>query len=230
MSDVRGDPAGAGPPASPAAAVVVESPADAARLAACARVPIAFTVREVLDCRPAGRGLGGLRLVPRALERPYVKDYDALDGGPAGWVARFGAAAVARWGVLAAYAAGDDDARPGERERVGGAVVVHDDPAVDPLGGRPDLAVLWDLRVAPAHRGAGVGRALFAAAAGWARGRGARRLAAETQNVNVPACRFYAGRGCALGAVRRFAYPALPREVQLLWHLGLAAGPPDASA
>ncbi|GJG85938.1 hypothetical protein tb265_11190 [Gemmatimonadetes bacterium T265] len=212
-----GGPAG-GPAARPVA-VVDESPADAAALAAYARVSIAFVVREVLACTPVRGGLGGLALAPRAVERPYVKDYDAVDGGPSGWITRFGAAAVARWGVLAAYAGG---AQAGTR--VGGAVVVHADPAVDLLGGRRDLAVLWDLRVAPSYRGAGVGRALFAAAGAWARARGARRLEVETQNVNAPACRFYARQACVLGAAHRFAYPELPDEVQLLWYLDLADG------
>lgn len=207
---------------APPVAVVDESPADAASLAAYAGVPIAFAVHEVLDCAPVRGGLGGPALAPRPLERPYTKDYDALDGGPAGWVARFGAAAVARWGVLAAYAPD----RGGER--VGGVVVAHDDPRLDALEGRRDLAVLWDLRVAPAHRGRGVGGALFATAAAWAAARGARWLEVETQNVNAPACRFYARRGCVLGAVHRFAYPGLPDEARLLWYLDLASHAPDA--
>jgi GNAT superfamily N-acetyltransferase len=195
--------------------IVDESPADAGVLAGYARVPIAFAVREVLACSPVRGGLGGLALAPCAVERPYVKDYDAADGGPSEWPARFGAAAVARWGVLAAYAPDAGGVR------VGGAAVVHDDPDTDLLGGRRDLAVLWDLRVAPTHRGRGVGGALFAAAVAWARGRGVRRLTVETQNVNAHACRFYARQGCVLGAVDRSAYPGLPDEVRLLWHLDL---------
>lgn len=42
-------------------------------------------------------------------------------------------------------------------------------------------------------------------------------LMAETQDVNVPACRFYARQGFMLGAVNHGAYPDLPNEVQLLW-------------
>jgi len=44
----------------------------------------------------------------------------------------------------------------------------------------------------------------------------------ETQNVNVPACRFYVSQGCYLGAIRRFAYAELPDEVQLLWYRDLS--------
>jgi GNAT superfamily N-acetyltransferase len=86
------------------------------------------------------------------------------------------------------------------------------------LEGRRDLAVLWDLRVAPQVRGRGVGAALFGAVADWAVGQGCRQLKVETQNTNVAACRFYARQGCVLGALNRFAYPDLPEEVQLLWY------------
>ena len=90
--------------------------------------------------------------------------------------------------------------------------------------GRSDVAVMWDVRVAPDARGRGVGAALFGAAAAWAAARGARLLMAETQNVNVPACRFYARQGCVLGAIDRFAYPSLPHEARLLWFRDLTPG------
>lgn len=90
------------------------------------------------------------------------------------------------------------------------------------MGGRDDVAVLWDIRVLPRERGGGVGSALFRAAGGWARTRGCRRLTIETQNINVPACRFYQKMGCTLGAIDRFAYPGQPAEVQLLWWKALA--------
>lgn len=184
------------------------SPADLATT--YADVPIAFAVREVLDVVAVDRGLGGLRLAPRALDAAWTKDYDAgADDHPSAWPARFD---VRRWLVLGAWRDG---------VRVGGAVVARGTPALDVAGGRADAAVLWDLRVAPAARGAGVGGALFDAAARDARAGGARRLVVETQNVNVPACRLYAGRGCALAAIRRGAYPALPDEVQLVWELTL---------
>jgi ribosomal protein S18 acetylase RimI-like enzyme len=91
------------------------------------------------------------------------------------------------------------------------------------LGGRDDIAVLWDIRVSPEARGAGLGSALFQATAGWAVARGCEWLKVEPQNVNVAACRFYQKMGCTLGAIDRFAYPDLPGEVQLLWWKALAA-------
>ena len=192
----------------PAVAIRTGSPDELATT--YADVPIAFAVGEVLDVVPVDRGLGGLRLVPRALAAPWTKDYDAEPGNhPSAWPLRFD---VRRWGVLGAWR---------HDGRVGGAVVVHDAPGLDVLGGDAHAAVLWDLRVGPAARGAGVGRTLLDAAAAWARERGARRLVVETQNVNVPACRFYAQRGCVLQAIRAGAYPTLPDEVQLLWTLPL---------
>jgi GNAT superfamily N-acetyltransferase len=173
-----------------------------------ARVPIAFEVRQVLDVA-AGDGPGEFVLSERPVEAPYVKDYDALEGGPARWAERFD---VSGWALFGARIEG---------RRVGGAAVVVDDARIEMLEGRSDLAVLWDLRVAPEVRGQGVGAALFAAAQAWAAARGCRQLKVETQNVNVPACRFYAGQGCVLRAVDRFAYPELPHEAQLLWYKDL---------
>lgn len=142
--------------------------------------------------------------------RSYVKDYDAYAANhPTDWPGRFD---VTRWGFLAAWLGG---------RRVGGATIAYDAPGLDRLDGRHDLAVLWDLRVAPAEQRRGVGRALFGAAEHWAAARGARQLEVETQNVNAVACRFYARQGCMLGAIHRFAYPELPGEAQLLWYKDL---------
>jgi GNAT superfamily N-acetyltransferase len=174
-------------------------------LAEYARVPIAFTVRCVLEPVVLDGGLGGLMLSERGIGFPYVKDYDAVEG-PASWAERFD---LRGWGWFAAR----EDGR-----RIGGAVVAWDAPGVEMLEGRRDLAVLWDIRVAPDARGRGVGAALFRAAEAWAAARGCTQLKVETQNINLPACRFYARQGCTLGAIHRFAYPALPDEVQLLWY------------
>lgn len=168
-----------------------------------ATIPIAFVVTAVFDV--ACRG-GRFALTERGLGAPYVKDYDALGEGPDRWAELFD---VSNWGLLMARAAG---------RLVGGAAVAFDTPGLDMLEGRRDLAVLWDIRVSPEARGRGVGSALFGAAEAWAAARGCRRLVVETQNVNVPACRFYMGRGCVLGAVDRSAYPGLPGEVRLLWY------------
>jgi GNAT superfamily N-acetyltransferase len=176
-----------------------------------ATIPIAFRVDTVLDVADSGAGTGKFVLTERSLDAPYVKDYDILSGEhPTNWAKRFN---MSNWGLLAARAAG---------RRVGGAAVVFNTPGVDMLEGRSDLAVLWDIRVAPEIRGRGVGGILLQAAEAWARARGCRQLKVETQNINVPACRFYARQGYVLAAVDRHAYPALPGEIQLLWYKALS--------
>ncbi len=172
-----------------------------------ASISIAFEVREVFDVVTAPDGRLHLAPSPRPLAVPWVKDYDREPGGhPTEWAGRFD---TSRWGVLAAAVAG---------VRVGGATIAWDAPEVGLLDRRRDVAVLWDIRVAPAARGRGVGTALFGAAERWAARRGARELMIETQTLNVPACRFYRQRGCELRTIRPEAYPELPDEVQLLWY------------
>jgi ribosomal protein S18 acetylase RimI-like enzyme len=54
-------------------------------------------------------------------------------------------------------------------------------------------------------------------------------MVAETQNTNVPACRFYRGQGFHLGAIHRYGYvgapsegdPSVAAETMLLWYLDL---------
>jgi GNAT superfamily N-acetyltransferase len=187
--------------------IAVEGP-DA--LGAYASIPITYRIVEVLDPDSPSDSDGLLPYTSRTLDAPVVKDYDAQPGNhPLDWPARFD---VRDWGFLAA--------RNGER-RVGGAVIVARSPDMEILEGRDELALLWDIRVAPAARNHGVGTALLAAGESWARARGAKVLKVETQNTNVPACRFYASHGFVLRAVHRGAYPELPHESQLLWYKDL---------
>jgi GNAT superfamily N-acetyltransferase len=174
-------------------------------------IPVAFVVDRVLEVTLVDGGLGGMSLTETAVADRYVKDYDAIEGsGPARWPERFD---ISGWGLICARRNGT---------RVGGAVIAVNTPGVRMLGGRDDVAVLWDIRVSPAERGAGIGSALFQAAALWAAARSCGWLKIETQNVNTAACRFYQKMGCTLGAIDRFAYPGLPGEVQLLWWKTLA--------
>jgi GNAT superfamily N-acetyltransferase len=176
-------------------------------LAELAGVPIAFTVDRVLDVVETD---GTPTLRERALPSSYLKDYDALAGeGPGQWARRFD---VAPWGLIMAHMGG----------LVGGAVIACRTPELALLEGRTDLALLWDIRVAPAWRGRGIGSALFRAAEEWATVREYRQLKVETQNINLAACRFYARQGCVLGEVDPRAYPGLPDETQLLWYKDLA--------
>ena len=178
-----------------------------------ATVSSAFDVRAALD-----GSVGAVRetldaWTVRDVRTPYRKDYDAVPGNhPTEWPRLLHRA---RTRSLGAY----DGAC-----RIGGAVVLCDGPEVELLEGRRDLALLWDLRVAPGHRGRGIGALLFAAAATWARTQGCRELRVETQDTNVPACRFYARQGCRLVAVRPHVYELFPEEAQLLWQMTLTPG------
>jgi GNAT superfamily N-acetyltransferase len=172
-----------------------------------ARVAIAFTVEKILQVSRVDNGLGGLQLNVQPVEEPWVKDYDAIKGeGPTRWARRFD---LSNWGLIAAHEAG---------RRVGGAVVAFNTPGVDRLGGRHDIAVLWDIRIQPDHRGNGAGTLLFRAVEDWARNRTCRLLTVETQNINLPACYFYRRMGCRLASIDCLAYgPELPDETQLIW-------------
>jgi GNAT superfamily N-acetyltransferase len=162
-----------------------------------ALLPIAFRVDQVLDV--TARADGRFALSARRLLNPYVKDYDAVEGeGPLHWTRRFD---VSNWTLFAARLAGS---------RVGGAAVAFNTPGLTMLEGRRDLSVLWDIRVAPNARGRGVGSALFERVEAWALAQDCRQLKVETQNINVPACEFYARHGCELRAIHHAAYPELP--------------------
>jgi GNAT superfamily N-acetyltransferase len=176
------------------------------KLSELGAIPIAFRVESELQARLLEGGLGGITLREETVPLPYVKDYDAAEGdGPGRLLRQFD---VTNWGFKAAYADG---------EHIGGAVIAYDTPDVDLLERRTDLAALWDLRVQPAMRRSGVGRALYSAAEEWARERQCTHLQIETQNINVPACRFYLNMGCSLRSIDRYAYPDLPAEIRLLW-------------
>ena len=89
------------------------------------------------------------------------------------------------------------------------------------LGEESGVAALWDIRIRPERRNSGIGSFLFRAVREWAHVRGCTQIRIETQNVNLPACHFYARMGCALESINRFAYRALPEETQILWRVDL---------
>jgi GNAT superfamily N-acetyltransferase len=183
------------------------------RLAEYAAVPIRFEVRSYFKVMPVDAGLGGIRLVEEACE-PYIKDYDADgdDAGPLGWPRRFD---VSNW---AFFLVTEDEFT------LGAATVAWNSDGVNMLEGLSDIACLWDIRVQPVQRGKGVGMLLFQHTVRWARERGCRRLKIETQNINVPACRFYVRMGAHLGQIHRYAYDHEPRvahETMLMWYVEL---------
>ena len=181
------------------------------RLAEHGEIPIQFEVRSVLEIE--GDDPDSAILLERQLKQTWIKDYDAIEGeGPTRWARRWD---VSNWGLLAAFVEG---------RRVAGCVLAYNTDGVNKLEGRDDVVAVWDIRVHPDYRGRGIGRRLFDAAVQWARDRHCRELRVETQNINVPACRFYERQGCRLSSINRSAYEAFPEEVELIWslHLGEA--------
>lgn len=176
-------------------------------------IPISFRVESRLRVETIDGGFGGFRLTEELVEEPYVKDYDEFEqGNPLDSAKRFDPSRVH------AFAAFDGD------KPVGAAVVVVDSLGACALTCRDDVAVLWDIRVHPDYRGRGIGSMLFDQAVTCAREQGCGVLAAETQNINVPACRFYAGKGCYLGLISPCAYgndPRFAHEAMLVWCLDL---------
>ncbi|MDP3758930.1 MAG: GNAT family N-acetyltransferase [Ramlibacter sp.] len=186
-------------------------------LRAYAAIPSSFEARSVLNVREQGSGFD---LTELALAAPFRKNYDHLED-PLAWPRTFD---TRRWVLLSALLAS---------ERVGGVIVAMDTPEIDLLEDRTDLAVLWDLRVAPAHRRRSVATTLLGAAQAWARGAGCTELKVETQNTNPVACRFYEHSGFVLSEVRPGAYRDLPDDVQLIWRKrldGLQNPPPHGKA
>lgn len=171
------------------------------------KVSIAFLVVTYFRIEISDKGLGGIRFVEEAVEKPFIKDYDVYqDERPTRWSEKFD---LSNWGILSAFVG---------NKRVGGAAIAWKTPEVLMLEGRDDLACLWDLRVSADYRGKRVGSALFKNALAWAKERNCRLFKVETQNINVPACRFYASQGCELGSINRYVYPETMNEVQLVWY------------
>ncbi len=180
-------------------------------LSVYATIPDSFMAESVFRIEPIDGGLGGFAFIEEKVT-PYRK-YDDDVSQVLKWPERFD---VSKWGFFMAF----DGDRP-----VGGAVI-----ATGTLAGmttsfeREDVAALWDIRVHPDERRRGIGSKLFQYAVDWARRSGFRQLKIETQNVNVPACRFYVKQGCQLGAIHRYGYAGCPDvayEAMLLWYLEL---------
>jgi GNAT superfamily N-acetyltransferase len=176
-------------------------------------IPSRFQVTSIFCVDEVDNGLGGFRMTEEKVPEPYIKNY-GVEGDPiSDWARQFD---ISKWGLFVAC--------DGDRS-VGGAAVAIE-TAVYPMDKfqREDLAVLWDLRVDPEDGRKGIGTALFLHAAEWARNKGYGQMGLETQNINVPACRFYAKMGCRLGAIHRYGYngcPEVAHESMLLWYYEL---------
>jgi len=85
-----------------------------------------------------------------------------------------------------------------------------------------DYAYINDIRITEEFRGKGVGKALMQKAIEWAKENNCIGVEAETQDVNVKACRFYEKLGFILGGFNMFRYRASEKEkneIALNWYL-----------
>jgi GNAT superfamily N-acetyltransferase len=193
---------------------IINRPVSKETLIEYSKIPVGFEVKSVLDVEILEEGLGGTVFRERRLASPYVKHYGEPDE-PTTWLKNFD---TADW-VLLFYQ--DDE------KSVGGLTVACQNPEIIDnriLIGIDDLAVVWDIRVHPGFRHQGIGTKLFQEAIEWARNKGYKQLSVETQNTNVPACKFNIKQGCRLGGINRYAYyhnPSLSHETQLEWHIDL---------
>lgn len=173
-------------------------------------IPSRALVKTILVPELVDEGLGGIHLREITVPKPFIKDYDTYGEIPSDWPKRFD---VTNWGFFLAKDSG---------HVIGGAVVAYDTTGVFMLEARRDLSVLWDIRVRTQWRGCGI--MLFNHAAMWSRNHGCKQMKIETQNVNVPACKFYQRMGARLGEIRCHGYanvPAVADEVMLCWYLDL---------
>ncbi len=181
-------------------------------------VPLICDVRSVIDTEKARSSPTGTELVELPIERPYLKDYDAIgDNSPLGWPERFD---IRNCGLIVFQG----------RVEVGAAAVAWNTPEIDLLEHRRDMAVLWDIRVRPKFQRRGIGRILFQHAAGWAAKKGCKTLRIETQQVNVAACQFYARMGCMIERIEPDAYRGeaeIADEIRIVWRVELDRGDRD---
>ncbi|MDP6455252.1 MAG: GNAT family N-acetyltransferase [SAR202 cluster bacterium] len=180
-----------------------------------AKIPMTVLVESIFKVDIIDSGFGGFQLSEQPVKNPWLKNYDdeGDDTNVAGWLEQFD---VTNWSFLLAEVDG---------RIAGGATIASRTDGVHMLDSRDDLGVLWDLRVSDAFKRQGVGAALFRAAVDWQSSEGLKQVKIETQNVNVPACRFYAAMGCELRGIIHHSYaadgPPVDEEVQFHWWLDL---------
>ena len=140
---------------------------------------------------------------------PYSKDYDSVaEEQPCHVVAKCSDGSWFGFGVVE----GDN--------WLGGVIVISND-AYGLLEGMRGAACLVDLRVAPSHRGHGIGGQLVCAAVEKSREVGFTEVFVETQDTNVAACRLYARSGFRLARWEPGAYGDFSDEIRLIWSLTL---------
>lgn len=174
------------------------------------KIPMLVEVKTILKLEKLNNGIGGIQFVEIPVSQ-YIKDLSIYEV-PTEYLSKFD---ISNWVFFMAF----DDEYP-----VGAVTVVSRTKNVNMLDGRNDMTVLWDIRIDDKYKHMGIGTKLFDMAVKWSKENGFKQIKIETQNINVPSCKFYAKQGCKLGEVNEYAYyndPDAKNEVQLIWYLDL---------
>lgn len=173
-----------------------------------AQIPMLLEVTSKYELNEINHGLGGIIFNEIKVEG-YMKDLSLYEK-PLEWEKEFD---LSNWGFFIAY---DNDVP------IGGATLVYNTKEINLLSNRSDLSVLWDIRVAPEYKSMNIGTKLFNHAIEWSIKHNCKQMKIETQNDNVPACKFYEKQGARLGEINKYAYYGEDTdEVMLIWYLDL---------
>ncbi len=170
-------------------------------------IPISFRVNTLFKLSVDESDSFSFTLEEQPVDVPYIKDYDAEEGGPPNIeLERFD---LVNWVFYGAY---------DQSLLVGGFIMAYKTLEIHKLEERDDISCLWDIRIHPDYRGQGIGKELFKRLVSEAKARKCKFIKIETTNDNVNASRFYQKQGCKLGQINRYAYQAYPDDVQLMWY------------
>jgi ribosomal protein S18 acetylase RimI-like enzyme len=173
-------------------------------------VPMLVHVNSEFILIKNNNGLGGIQLKEVPVES-YIKNLGKYEEAKK-YKAQFD---IINWAFFMAF----DDELP-----IGAATVASRTKNVHMLDGRDDLSVLWDIRVDDRYKQQGIGTTLFHMAVEWSKSKGLKQMKIESQNNNVPGCRFYHKQGAVLGGIDEYAYfndSEAKDEVQLIWYFDL---------
>jgi ribosomal protein S18 acetylase RimI-like enzyme len=174
------------------------------------RIPMLVHVKSKFILVKSKNGLGGILLEEVPVDG-YIKNLGLYEEAKK-YKEKFD---ITNWAFFMAF----DDKLP-----IGAATVVSKTSNVQMLDCRDDLSVLWDIRVDDRYKCQGVGTTLFKMAVEWSKSNGLKQMKIESQNDNVPGCRFYHKQGAVLGKIDEYAYykeTGTKDEVQLIWYLDL---------
>jgi len=84
-----------------------------------------------------------------------------------------------------------------------------------------NYALIENIAVSKSHRGKRVGKQLIQKSVEWAKSKNLSGLVAETQDINLLACRFYSKMGFQIGAVDTMLYANIDKsgEKAVFWYM-----------